>query len=212
MCYHTEVTTDVKRLEARMKAVALEAEKHRTGKFTGFAHPFLPVMLQGKPSEIRHFQWGLLPEWVKDFQAAKKLADQTLNAVGETLLEKPSFKGSVDQQRCLVLVDTFLEWRHLDGGKQGYRMKLTSPDAPLLALGGLWSYWKEPITGTPFHTFTIITTVANEEMAFVHNTKKRMPLVLNESQFEVWLSNNDYNQVRNMVKPLPDGSLLPEAV
>ncbi len=212
MCYHTEVTTDVKRLEARMKAVALEAEKHRTGRFTGFAHPFLPVMLQGATAEIRHFQWGLLPEWVKDFAAAKKLADQTLNAMGETIAEKPSFRGSVNQQRCLVLVDNFLEWRHTELGKQAYRMKLVQDNEPLRAMGGLWSFWKEPITGVEFRTFTIITTEANEEMAWVHNTKKRMPLVLEESQFETWLSNASFRDIQPMVRPAPHGSLKPEAV
>lgn len=212
MCYHTEVTTDVKRLEARMKAVALEAEKHRTGRFTGFAHPFLPIILQGNPAEIRHFQWGLLPEWVKDFASAKKLADQTLNAMGETIAEKPSFRGSVNQQRCIVLVDNFIEWRHTELGKQAYRMKLIKEDAPLRALGGLWSFWKEPQSGIPFHTFTIITTEANEEMAWVHNTKMRMPLVLEENQFEEWLSSSSYKEVQGLVRPLPNGSLAPEAV
>jgi putative SOS response-associated peptidase YedK len=195
-----------------MKAVALEAEKHKIGRFTGFSHPFLPVILQGNSLQIRHFQWGLLPEWVKDFAAAKKLSDQTLNAVAETLQEKPSFKGSVDQRRCLILVDSFLEWRHSDSGKQGYRMKLTADNSPVRALGGLWSFWKEPVTGTPFNTFTIITTEANEEMAWVHNTKKRMPLVLEESQFSIWLSGVHYCEVQPLVRPLPDGSLLPEAL
>jgi putative SOS response-associated peptidase YedK len=61
------------------------------------------------------------------------------------------------------------------------------PDGEPFALGGLFSVWTDRVTGELVPTFTILTTEANEQMAIIHNTKKRMPLILTKENEREWL-------------------------
>ena len=51
------------------------------------------------------FQWGLVPSWAKDVSIGNRM----INARGETLAEKPSFKRLLKNRRCLVLASGFFE-------------------------------------------------------------------------------------------------------
>ena len=56
------------------------------------------------------------------------------------------------------------------------------------ALAGLWETWKNPGTGREERTFTVITVPANPLLARIHNTKKRMPLILIPEVEREWLA------------------------
>ena len=58
--------------------------------------------------------WGLIPFWTKDNETAQHNKQLALNARSETIFEKPMFKQSILSKRCLVVVDGFFEWRHLN--------------------------------------------------------------------------------------------------
>lgn len=75
---------------------------------SGFSHPQLPII---KHDGLFLYEWGLIPLWIKDIHAAKAIRTKTLNAVGETIFEKPSFRKSIISQRCLLGVYGFYEWR-----------------------------------------------------------------------------------------------------
>ncbi|MFO7719874.1 MAG: SOS response-associated peptidase family protein [Gillisia sp.] len=45
----------------------------------------------------------------------KELWNKTLNARGETIFEKPSFRESANHNRCLIYINGFYEHHHLDG-------------------------------------------------------------------------------------------------
>src|SRR5438067_1941610 len=74
---------------------------------SGFAHPKLMVFTNEKPMEPQFYVWGLIPCWTKTEKDAKKIWNQTLNARGETIFEKPAFRGSAKSKRCLVYLDAF---------------------------------------------------------------------------------------------------------
>ncbi|MDR4485132.1 MAG: SOS response-associated peptidase [Nitrospirales bacterium] len=57
--------------------------------------------------ECVELKWGLVPSWAKDPSIGNKL----INARGETVAEKPSFRKAFKHQRCLVLPDGFFEWK-----------------------------------------------------------------------------------------------------
>jgi putative SOS response-associated peptidase YedK len=48
----------------------------------------------------------------------------------------------------------------------------------------LWSEWKNPETGKPQNTCTMIITEPNKFVAGIHD---RMPVILEEGQFDAWL-------------------------
>ena len=57
----------------------------------------------------------------------------------------------------------------------------------ILSLAGLYAEWAETSTGHHLRTSTIITTEANDLMAEIHNSAKRMPAVLDKSDEKQWL-------------------------
>lgn len=72
------------------------------------------------------------------------------------------------------------------------REKLNKLLEDLFAFAGLYSVWTNPQNGQQMLTYTILTTEANELMAKIHNTKKRMPVVLNSEHHNLWLTGEDY--------------------
>lgn len=175
---------------------------------SGFAHPELLVFTNEQPYEPQGFMWGLIPGWVKDAKTAKSFYNQTLNARGETIFEKPSFRNAAKNKRCLIYVDGFYEHHHF-GGKT-YPFYVTIRDESPMALAGLWEEWVDKETGEVLRTTTIVTTEANSVMARIHNNPKadgpRMPVILPKEQQDAWLR-GDAEGVRALIAPYADEHL-----
>jgi putative SOS response-associated peptidase YedK len=166
----------------------------------GFTHPQLPVLTnQG----VQLSSWGLIPSWVKDKQTADAIRTKTLNAVGETVFEKPSFRVPVLSQRAILPVTGFYEWRDVQKIKYPYFVQ----DAHLqgLALGVVYDRWLNPQNASVIESFSIVTTPANPLMETIHNTKKRMPLVLKPEDLYDWLNpSTDTGRINELIKPYPE--------
>jgi putative SOS response-associated peptidase YedK len=135
-------------------------------------------------SVIDFLHWGLIPIWAKD----DSIRQNTLNAKIETLSEKPAFKDNV-KNRCLIIADGFYEWQWLDKkGKEKQKYLITLPGEELFAFAGLWSRWVNIETGEIVKSYTIITTEANSMMCEIHNSKKRMPVILTRENENEWLT------------------------
>lgn len=195
MCFSTKVTSEAVKLENRFKAQFERPEAYEPKEvISGFAYPNLPVITHEHRHLIELYHWGLLPAWAKDLDIRK----HTLNARIETLWEKPSFRSSV-KNRCLVLVDGFYEWQWLDAaGKKKQRYLIQVPTAEPFAMAGLFQAHVNKETGEATNTFTIITTEANALMAEIHNTKKRMPMVLSAEEEGLWLSGEEISPIRDI--------------
>src|SRR5579883_639049 len=59
-------------------------------------------------------RWGMIPFWAKDKKTSY------INARSETVFEKPAFRKSVQQRRCLVLADGYYEWKAEGKKKQPF--------------------------------------------------------------------------------------------
>jgi putative SOS response-associated peptidase YedK len=184
MCYTIKQTANERLLEGRFRArVKYPPQLEQIEKSSGFAFPLVPVITNKEADSIQLFHWGLIPHWAKDMEIRKN----TLNARIETIEEKPSFR-SYTRNRCLVLIDGFYEYQWQDTkGKVKKPFLMTMPDLEPFALGGLFSIWTDTTTGELMPTFTILTMEANEQMAIIHNTKKRMPLILTKENEMDWL-------------------------
>ena len=167
----------------------------------GFAHPDLPVVTIERPDMVQYYRWGFIPPWAKDAKTANEMATKCLNAVSETIFEKPAFRSCVDK-RCLILVDGFYEWRHEGNKTYPYFIRLKNRD--FFYLGGLYNTWTDKETGEIFNTVKVLTTPANPLMETIHNTKKRMPLIIDESMAGTWLSNAPNEAIKDLMKPYDD--------
>jgi putative SOS response-associated peptidase YedK len=186
-------------LERRFKAAFDDVIYEPQYAVSGFTHPTLPVILSASPDKISFAQWGLIPQWVKDRQQANELWNQTLNAKGETIFEKPSFRNSAATKKCCVLVNGFFEWQTQGKVKTPHFIYLKNQDP--FALGGLWEEWTDPATGEVVRTFTIVTTPANEMMSKIHNEKLRMPLIIAPGEEQNWLNAKDESSTKQLMLP-----------
>lgn len=138
----------------------------------------VPIITNAAPKEVTLVQWGLVPSWAKDTKMAAKM----INARGETVHEKPSFRAPFKRRRCLIPVSGFYEWTKTDDGKQPHFIHL--PDEPVFAFAGLWEVWTKG--GGEVWTCTIITTEANDKIRDLHH---RMPVILDQAARDIWLDN-----------------------
>ena len=152
---------------------------------SAFDHPAWPVVCADSPGKIELLPWGLIPFWVKDEEQALSICRNTLNARAETLHQKPSFRGSIGKQRCLVLADGFFEPHKHEG--RSYPFYCHMKDGSAFAIAGIFSYWTNPASGERSKTFSLITTASNELLSAVHNEKKRMPAILDAEEEPLWL-------------------------
>jgi putative SOS response-associated peptidase YedK len=87
------------------------------------------------------------------------------------------WRPSFENRRCLIPVSSFAEAQGVKGAMT--RTWMSSPDAPLMAMAGLWRNSDE--WG---RAYSMIMTEANEQVAPVHN---RMPVILLADQWQAWL-------------------------
>jgi putative SOS response-associated peptidase YedK len=206
MCFHSFLSKPPTELENRFNAKFENQKLYKPGDYNGFQHPKTPVVANNNKDLIQFFSWGLIPIWAKD----KSIQKQTLNARIETIAEKPSFRNLVNN-RCLILADGFYEWKWLDSkGKNKEKYLITLSNKETLAFAGLYNIWVDNLTGEILKTYTILTMEANELMSEIHNSKKRMPVILNPYEEQNWLNGEEY-QFKNIeltATEIPKNNLL----
>ncbi len=171
----------------------------------GFTNPLLPITTTEEPRRVQLGVWKLIPHWVKTANDAKKYAN-TLNATSEDIFEKASFKPYIGTYRCLLWVNGFFEPNHPEP-KVTIPYYIHSKDGNPFTLGCVFSNWLNQDTGEIIKTFSIITTAANELLGWIHNDKKRMPLVITPENRDIWLSPLSKDEINGLMQPLPDGIL-----
>ena len=146
-------------------------------------------------------RWGLIPSWSKD----KNIASKLINARGETVAQKPSFRDAYKKRRCLVPVDGFYEWRKEGEAKQPYRIGFRGGMPFVFA--GLWESWTVPNgqedAGDVIETYTIVTTEANSKITPIHH---RMPVIVDPSDYDLWL-NGAPDAAANVIRAFPPDAM-----
>ena len=207
MCFHNSMTQKAKALLARYQAKAnYQIEFENVYHANAFSFPMWSVVTSEKPEEIQLLRWGLIPKWIKTSVDAEKIRINTLNARSETVFEKPSFKMSVQRKRCLIPSTGFFEWRDENKKKIPYFIHLK--DVEIFSMAGIYEDWTNTETGEIISGFSILTTQANPLMEFIHNTKKRMPVILSPENEMSWISNSlNKNDIQGLCKPFDESKM-----
>jgi putative SOS response-associated peptidase YedK len=165
--------------------------------------PAQPVaVIRQNPKEPKRtfglVRWGLIPYWAKDASIGFK----TINAMSETAAEKPAFRDAMSRRRCLIPADGFYEWLRV-GVKEKQPYSFFMMDDSVFAFAGLWERWRDP-AGEALETCTILTTKPNSLVADVHD---RMPLILRQEDYDLWLDPGVTNValVTECLKPFHSG-------
>ena len=198
MCGRYSLKADIAQLALRFEFAADDVI-HEPAYNIAPTQQVLTVTNDGERKAER-MRWGLIPSWAKDM----KIGYRMINARGETVAEKPSFRTALRKRRCLILADGFYEWQKL-GGKEKRPMRITLKSDEPFAFAGLWETWKDP-EGELVKSCTIITTSANELLGPIHN---RMPMILPQQQESFWLDKDieDPVALSSVIAPYPDSEL-----
>jgi putative SOS response-associated peptidase YedK len=153
----------------------------------------ITIINDGSKNRVGLLKWGLIPPFAKD----EKIGASMINAKSETLMERPSFRSSFQTKRCVILADSFYEWKREENKKTPMRIGLNNNQ--IFPMAGLWSTFTRS-DGSKIHSTTIITTHANELMSEIHH---RMPVILDDQEVATWLNpkNQDLNMLSKMLKP-----------
>ena len=96
-----------------------------------------------------------------------------INARAETALERPTFRESVQDRRCIIPARGFYEWN-----KSKEKFTFERKETPVLFMAGCYNRYEGQ------ERFVILTTDANSSVAPVHN---RMPLILEPEELGDWV-------------------------
>jgi putative SOS response-associated peptidase YedK len=174
--------------------------------YHAYGMPELPAICSGNPCTVKLLKWGLIPSWVKTEDDADEIRLKTFNARAESIDTKPSFSSSFRSKRCIIPVRGFFEWQHVEKSKIPWY--IYSSDNEIISIAGLYSEWMQISTSETVNTFSIITTDANEMMAEIHNSKKRMPAILDKANERKWIDLSlSSSEALNMLKPCPENML-----
>lgn len=158
----------------------------------------LAIIHDGREKRAGYLRWSLVPSWAKD----EKIGYKMINARSETALEKPSFKHLMARKRCLIVADSFYEWKRNGKEKQPKRIQMSGRQ--LFGFAGLWDKWEHD--NKELYTCTILTKDANEFMEDIHH---RMPIILPQGKEDEWIAkgNKHPKELQHFLKTLEQEEL-----
>lgn len=155
------------------------------------------VVTNKNPKKIQYLTWGLIPQSSKDGTNKGKLIKARKEGIGGS----PSFRMPIRSRRCLILADSFYEWKQEGMERKPYRIHMK--DQALMIMAGVWDVWYKG--DYAIKSFSIITTPSNEDMSGVSS---RMPLIFDtKEKQEKWLSDIPLTDVLDMLTTLDNGLL-----
>lgn len=174
MCGRYALDADIDLLIAHYKAII--GDKEFAGSEEIFPTNTVPIIRQKEDRRIDFLKWGFNPSFTK-----KPL----INARGETVDIKPTFKSSFINKRCIIPATSFFEWEKVGDKKVKRSISL---EEKIFSMAGLYSTFYDD--GKEYEAFTILTINANEQMKHIH---ERMPVILTRGNESIWLDNNNKN-------------------
>jgi putative SOS response-associated peptidase YedK len=199
MCGRYSLFADFREIEERFGEATFDVEEYEESYNIAPSQMVLSVINDGLKNRLGYLKWGLVPSWAKD----PKVGFKMINARAETVHEKPSFREALKKKRCLIVADSFYEWKRTEDRKIPMRIQMKNNE--LFAMAGLWESWKSP-SGELVHTCTILTTEPNDLMSTIHD---RMPVILKQADEQTWLNPavKTIDELRPFLIPLENGLL-----
>lgn len=148
---------------------------------------------------VEGYNWGFVPFW-----ATPEDAEHRLNfARSETLPDKPAFRRSFLQRRCLIPANGFFLFKKHN--EKTVPLYIRARENEFLAFAGIWDEWVSP-AGLPVRTVALITTEANRRLAPLN---QRMPAILRMQDEKDWLdaAHQNVEELQYLLQPAPEKSL-----
>ena len=137
-------------------------------------------------NELLKTTWGYFPSWLKEQDNPRPL----FNSRYESLLEKKTFTSAFRNNRCLIPLSGWYEWRTENESRQPYFF-YNKENLQILTAGLFWKRSNGDIETS------IITREAVPPLDTIHN---RSPLILSISQIDIWLSDKEVDLIYDDIK------------
>ena len=162
----------------RLRAEIVEGNYQFAKELSAFDRPAIPVVLDYQGRKVTHGTWGIKKEIPKDRPA------QGINLTAE---KTHTFYKTVEHNRCVIPVSGFYDWMHVTnpGKKTPIKVKhrMRWKEENQFYIAGFYDVWDNKEIG-----FGLVTTVSNELMSIIHNSKLRMPICLNSAMADKFLN------------------------
>lgn len=151
---------------------------------------------------LEGYNWGLIPSWIAS-EDAERAERRLVFARSETLPDKPAFRRSFLERRCLIPTNGFFLFKQHEG--HTVPLYVRPKNGGLLAFAGIWDEWVTP-AGLPLRTVALITTEANRRLAPLG---QRMPAILRAQDEADWLdpAHQNVEELQRLLQPAPAKSL-----
>lgn len=160
--------------------------------------PVIHLAADGEPV-CSLMEWGFVRQWKNE--AGKLTLHRLFNVRSETIDSKPTFAPAYRHTRAIIPVSGYYELP-----EKGVRIRIARQDGDLLACAGLWERALHPKTGEEMTAFTMAMTNSNGFTAAFHD---RMPCLLDDSAFKVWLDAARVD-AKKILMPYPGDDLIAE--
>jgi putative SOS response-associated peptidase YedK len=137
-----------------------------------------------KQRVLRTMHWNLIPSKLESRGKVVEFDSQysTFNARIETVASAPTFQQSWRSQRCLVVVDGIIEW--VGEKRRKIPHLIRRRDRIPFAMAGLWSHWRDSVSGEELWSSTVVVRDADEWYSRFHD---RMAVLLPPESYDQWL-------------------------
>lgn len=194
MCGRYVISSKYERIRAAFEHPILKGPDFDANLFV-LPGEYVPVISSENPNRVELMRFGFTPSWGEKKHFAinaraegdrNKDNDPNYNG-GFGILQKPFYKTSIRQRRCLIIADAFIEGPAKEKLKKPYLIYPRNKQRPF-AMAGVWDEWKNPETGQIEHTFAIITYKSNDLMQRIGH--HRSPVIISPNKHRRWLDPN----------------------
>lgn len=127
------------------------------------------------------------------------------------IIEKPFFRQSIRNKRCLVIADAFFEGSTSNGLSKPFCIFPTNGLIPM-GFAGVYDEWINPNTKEKLHSFAIITSAAPPGV-LEHIGHPRCPVIIPTEEADTWLNpSTPLAEITSMLNPIQSDQLNAYAV
>ncbi|MEQ9151908.1 MAG: SOS response-associated peptidase [Parvibaculum sp.] len=113
------------------------------------------------------------------------------------MTETQAFRETFRRRHCLIPATGYCEWEQIDSRtKQPWR--IVPGGEPIFAFAGRWE--RRDKSDEPIESYTIIVGEANMLSAPIHD---RMPVILDQADWNTWLDAADIEAAKALLRPWP---------
>ncbi|MEM9011996.1 MAG: SOS response-associated peptidase [Pseudomonadota bacterium] len=145
---------------------------------------------------IAPMRWGMIPMGRKNARG-RPVMETIVNARSETVLDKSAF---AETRRAILPVSGWYEWTGEKRRKT--RWRIWAPAQPILAFAAIYDVWQAP-GGREVASFATLTCEPNADVRDYHH---RMPVILDEAAWPLWLGEEE-GDLSTILVPWTEGRL-----